>query len=47
MYPAEGQMAIADLVPHARIVTFERCGHAIPFEAPRRFQRELRRFVSA
>lgn len=47
MYPAEGQRAIAQLVPHARMVSFERCGHAIPFEAPRQFGRELRRFLAA
>ncbi|TJY58385.1 alpha/beta hydrolase [Sinimarinibacterium sp. CAU 1509] len=47
MYPAAGQRTIADLVPHAQMVTFSRCGHAIPFEAPRRFGRELRRFLNA
>jgi len=47
MYPAAGQRTIAELVPHAQMVTFSRCGHAIPFEAPRRFGRELRRFLAA
>lgn len=46
MYPAEGQRAIAKLVPHAKLVNFARCGHAIPFEAPRQFNRELRRFLA-
>lgn len=46
MYPAAGQRAIADLVPHAELVSFKRCGHAIPFEAPYRFFRELRRFLA-
>lgn len=45
MYPAEGQLHIADLVPHARIERFENCGHAIPFDAPIRFQRGLGRFL--
>ncbi len=47
IYPAAGQLAIAELVPHARVVTFDRCGHAVPFEAPQRFGRELRRFLAA
>jgi pimeloyl-ACP methyl ester carboxylesterase len=47
MYPAEGQLAIAQLVPQARIVRFDNCGHAIPFEQPRRFVRELHRFLEA
>ena len=45
MYPAEGQLHIQDLVPHARIERFEQCGHAIPFDAPIRFQRGLGRFL--
>ena len=47
MYPAPGQLAIADLVPHARVVRIENCGHAIPFEQPRRFIRELGTFLMA
>jgi len=47
MYPPDGQRAIGDLVPHARLVEFENSGHVIPFEAPRRFIRELGRFLKA
>ena len=47
MYPAAGQLAIAQLVPHARVVRFENCGHAVPFEQPRRFVRELGAFLMA
>jgi non-heme chloroperoxidase len=47
MYPAEGQMRILDAVPQARLVRVENCGHAVPFEAPRVFRRELRRFLAA
>jgi non-heme chloroperoxidase len=46
MYPAEGQRAIRELVPHARVVDIPDCGHAIPFEAPRVFRRELARFLA-
>jgi len=45
MYPAEGQLRIADYVPHARLVPIDNCGHVIPFEAPRVFLRELGRFL--
>jgi non-heme chloroperoxidase len=47
MYPAAGQLQIAHHVPKARMVRIDNCGHAIPFEAPRRFNRELRRFLAA
>lgn len=47
MYPAAGQLAIRQLVPHARIVEFQNCGHAIPFEQPRHFVRELGTFLMA
>ncbi len=46
MYPPEGQRAIADLLPSARVVTVEDAGHFLPFEAPRVFQRELVKFLS-
>ncbi len=46
MYPAEGQMCIAEYVPHARIVPIDGCGHVIPFEAPRVFVRELGKFLA-
>jgi pimeloyl-ACP methyl ester carboxylesterase len=46
MYPPEGQLRIADYVPQAQIVPFENCGHAFPFEAPRRFVRALKQFLA-
>lgn len=45
MYVPEGQLHIGELVKHAEVVRLEDCGHAIPFEAPRQFSRELRRFL--
>ncbi len=45
MYPAAGQLQIAEYVPQARIVPIDNCGHVIPFEAPRVFLRELGRFL--
>ncbi len=47
MYPPEGQRAIASLSPRARIVEVDGVGHFLPFEAPRRFQRELDAFLGA
>ena len=47
MYPPQGQFAIHRMVPDARIVEFERCGHSIPFERPGRFVRELGKFLMA
>lgn len=47
MYPAAGQRAIRQLAPQARIVEFDNCGHAIPFEQPLRFTRELGVFLQA
>lgn len=47
MYPPEGQQLFRALVPQAHTVEFDGCGHAIPFEAPARFARELRRFLKA
>lgn len=47
MYPAQGQLQIGKLAPNARIVKFEDCGHALPFEAPVRFVSELRQFLAA
>ena len=46
MYPAAGQLRIAEYVPHARLVPVPDCGHVIPFEAPRLFLRELNRFLA-
>lgn len=47
MYPAQGQLQIGKLAPNARVVKFEDCGHALPFEAPVRFTSELRQFLAA
>jgi non-heme chloroperoxidase len=47
MYPAQGQLHIGELVPSAKIVRFEDCGHALPFEAPARFLHELKTFLAA
>lgn len=47
MYPAQGQMLFEDYVAQAKIVQFENCGHAIPFEAPAKFTYELHRFLKA
>lgn len=47
MYPAAGQLAMAEQLPRADVVRIEGCGHAVPFEAPRVFRRELRRFLAA
>lgn len=41
MYPAEGQLALARTVAHARTVRFPRVGHAVPWEAPVGFVRAL------
>ena len=46
MYPAEGQLRFPEWVPQAELVRFERCGHAIPFEAPLKFRYELSRFLA-
>jgi pimeloyl-ACP methyl ester carboxylesterase len=45
MYPPAGQLAMASHVPHARIVRFDRAGHAVPAEAPVRFTRALGDFL--
>lgn len=47
MYPAAGQLAMAAQLPRAQVVRVDNCGHAVPFEAPRVFRRELRRFLAA
>lgn len=47
MYPASGQLAIRQLVPKARVVEIDNCGHAIPFEQPLAFVRELTQFLKA
>jgi len=45
MYPAAGQLKLAELNPGVEIVKFEQAGHAIPFETPRQFQREFAKFL--
>ncbi len=45
MYPPEGQLAMGDLVPHARLVRFERAGHAIIADDPVRFVGAMRGFL--
>ena len=45
MYPARGQLRLPEWVPQCELVRFERCGHALPFESPRRFVAELARFL--
>lgn len=47
MYPAAGQLALRELVPHAKVLPIDNCGHAVPFEQPRRFVAELGRFLMA
>lgn len=46
MYPPAGQRTIATLAPHARIRELRGAGHMLPYEAPRRFLRELRAFLA-
>ena len=46
MYPAPGQIWIKSQVQHANIVCFEKCGHAVMLEKPRKFIWELSRFLS-
>jgi pimeloyl-ACP methyl ester carboxylesterase len=46
MYPPAGQLAMREHVPHARIVRFERAGHAVPAEAPVLFTRALGAFLA-
>ncbi|WP_394840941.1 alpha/beta hydrolase [Pendulispora brunnea] len=45
-YPYAGQMAIAEAAPNVRVVRFERSGHLPLFEQPRKFVRELGRFLA-
>lgn len=47
MYPARGQLRFKEWVPHAELMRFHNCGHAIPFEAPRQFLSGLSGFLSA
>lgn len=45
MYPATGQLMIRRFAPQAEMVPIAGCGHAIPFDAPRRFRAELTGFL--
>jgi len=45
MYAPAGQERFADYVPHARIVRYPGCGHALMFDAPRVFARNLDGFL--
>jgi len=47
MYPARGQLRLPEWVPHCELVRFKNCGHAVPFESPRKFLWELTRFLEA
>lgn len=47
MYPAKGQLRFREWVPHAELVRFHRCGHAVPFESPRQFMVELSGWLGA
>jgi pimeloyl-ACP methyl ester carboxylesterase len=45
MYPPAGQIAMQELVPHARVVRFERSGHAMIADEPLGFVRAMREFL--
>ncbi len=45
MYPYQGQLFIHDHAPDARLVRFENSGHALIYTEPRKFIRELGRFL--
>ncbi len=47
MYPPAGQIAMREHVPHAKVISFARAGHAVPIEAPIRFSRALGDFLDA
>jgi non-heme chloroperoxidase len=46
MYPPAGQQVIAHFAPHAILHELPGVGHMLPLEAPRRFLRELTRFLT-
>ena len=46
LYSSTGQLETAKSVPNARVVLFENSGHLLPFVEPRKFVRELGRFLS-
>lgn len=47
LYAPAGQACIAGCAPRARVVEVPQAGHVVPFDAPRRFTRELRSFLDA
>jgi pimeloyl-ACP methyl ester carboxylesterase len=47
MYPAEGQLAMARAIRHARVVPFERSGHVPMVDEPLKFQRALAGFLAS
>jgi pimeloyl-ACP methyl ester carboxylesterase len=47
MYPAAGQLAMREGIPHAKVVRFERSGHVPMIDEPIRFQRALGEFLAA
>ena len=47
MYPAEGQLHIKELVPHAQIMPFEKSGHVPFIDEPVKFVRSLKRFLDS
>lgn len=46
MYPPQGQMLVHERVPNARLVRFERSGHAPIVDEPLKFLRETRAFLA-
>ena len=47
IYPLAGQLQVRQVIPHAHVVTFDQCGHALMFDAPVRFVRELDHFMQS
>lgn len=47
MYPAEGQLHIKHLVPHARVIRFHRSGHVPFLDEPVKFVRGLKGFLDS
>lgn len=45
MYPLAGQYAFCKEVENSKVIEFKRCGHGLPFEAPLRFAKELRKVL--
>lgn len=47
MYPAHAQLQTAQRITQTHTVTFDECGHAIPFDAPLRFSRAFADFLAS